>query len=320
MAPNESRGGWSGRQPALRRDSDASPQAASSSGNADRASRLPREPRVPSVPPSAPRGAASNSVRSYSLRAERPERRSWLGNALLALGLLCLLAGGGTVAYASLAEWQHRAQRPAGPQETLASSLTLPVAGPSRGVLADPSAPVAAPQDPAGKPVWLKIPRISVDSSVMQMDIEGGEYQVPSFDVGHHADSANPGAPGNSVYNGHLETIDAGRVFARLREVVANDAIYVYTKTHRYDWVVEEVRTVPNNDTSFIAPSSDTRITVYTCAGSYDPRTRDYSHRLVVVGKLVQMTPRTDGASGPPAERPAAGTPQPTPTPSLPFR
>ena len=266
------------------------------------------------------RGASPRGARSYSLLDRRTERRGWIGNALLALGLLCLLAGGGTVAYASLAEWQHRAQRPAGPQEALAPSLTLPAGGPSRGVLADPAARVAAPQDPAGKPVWLKIPRINVDSSIMQMDVQGGEYQVPSFDVGHHADSANPGVVGNSVYNGHLETIDAGRVFARLREVAANDAVYVYTKTHRYDWVVEEVRTVPNTDTSFIAPSSDTRITMYTCAGSYDPRTRDYTHRLVVVGKLVQTTPRTDSDSGPPADHPAAGNPRPTPTVSLPFR
>src|SRR4051794_12278403 len=164
MAAQEPRGGWSGRPPAPRPDSDPARPTASW-GRADSAPRSSREPRSPSGPPGVARGVASSGVRSYSLRAERPERRSWLSNTLLALGLLCLLAGGGTVAYASLAEWRHSAQRPTGPQEELASSLNLPPAGPSRGALADPSAPVVAPQDPAGKPVWLKIPRINVDSS-----------------------------------------------------------------------------------------------------------------------------------------------------------
>jgi LPXTG-site transpeptidase (sortase) family protein len=240
----------------------------------------------------ASRPTPPGGARSYQLRAKRRESRGVLSNALLAVGFLFVLLGGGTVAYAQWADWQHRARQPAGPREALAPSLAAPTAGPSRGVAADPAAPVAAPQDPAGKPVWITIPRINVDSSIMAMSVQDGEYQVPSFDVGHHADSANPGAPGNSVYNGHLETIDAGRVFARLHQLAADDAVYVYTATHRYDWVVQEVRTVLNTDTGFIRPTTDTRITLYTCAGSYDPRTRDYTHRLVVVGKLVQVGPR----------------------------
>ncbi|HZU05434.1 MAG TPA: class F sortase [Chloroflexota bacterium] len=150
----------------------------------------------------------------------------------------------------------------------------------------------AAPGPTYGDPVWITIPRIRVDSKVLPVGVQNGEYQVPSWEVGYHADSAKPGLPGNSVFNGHLETINAGRVFARLKELRVGDAVYVYTPSHRLDWVVREVRTVPNTDYSFIQPTADTRITLYTCAGRYDPRIRGYTHWLVVVGQLVSVTPR----------------------------
>jgi LPXTG-site transpeptidase (sortase) family protein len=150
----------------------------------------------------------------------------------------------------------------------------------------------AAPGPTYGDPVWITIPRIRVDSKVLPVGVQNGEYQVPSWEVGYHADSAKPGLPGNSVFNGHLETINAGRVFARLKELRVGDAVYVYTPSHRLDWVVREVRTVPNTDYSFIQPTADVRITLYTCAGRYDPRLRGYTHWLVVVGQLVSVTPR----------------------------
>ncbi|MBX5490897.1 MAG: class F sortase [Chloroflexi bacterium] len=224
--------------------------------------------------------------------ARRRTRAQRLGSLLLALGALLLVLGGGTVAYAHLAEWQHARQTEVGPRESLPARLEAPTPGstgpragptPSRRVLA---------QVPIGEPVRMDIPRINVHSRVMALMPKDGEYQVPSFDVGYHADSARMGEVGNAIFNGHLETIDAGKVFARLHELVPGDAIYVYTDTHRFDWVVQEVRTVPNTDRSFLLPTTDTRITLYTCAGHFDPRTRDYTHRRVVVGKLVQVSPR----------------------------
>jgi LPXTG-site transpeptidase (sortase) family protein len=143
-----------------------------------------------------------------------------------------------------------------------------------------------------GRAVRVHIPRIGVNSTVTEVGVQGGEYQVPGWNVGHHVDSPNPGEPGNSVFNGHLETINAGRVFARLKELKVGDAVYIYTDSHRLDWVIEEVRTVPNTDDGFIDPTPDTRITLYTCAGTFLPLIQDYSHRLAVVGRLVETVPK----------------------------
>jgi LPXTG-site transpeptidase (sortase) family protein len=133
----------------------------------------------------------------------------------------------------------------------------------------------------------MTIPGIGVDSSILSVGIEGGHYVAPAWDVGYQNDSVHPGLPGNSVYNGHLETINAGHVFARLREVKPGDAIYVYTHLYRTTWVVEQTGNVANEATWFLAPTEDTRLTLYTCEGQFLPLTRDFNQRRVVVARLV---------------------------------
>ena len=155
---------------------------------------------------------------------------------------------------------------------------------------------VAAAKPPSvesGRPVWMVIPRIGVNSSVVNVGVKQGVYQVPPFSVGYHTDSATAGSPGNSVFTGHVISIDEGRVFARLPELRPGDAVYVYTLSERLDWVVEAVATVPNTERRYIQPTDDTRITLYTCTGQYWPVVGDFSHRRVVVGRLVRASPRT---------------------------
>jgi LPXTG-site transpeptidase (sortase) family protein len=161
-----------------------------------------------------------------------------------------------------------------------------------------------------GRPIRVQIPRIGVDSSVAEVGIEHGEYKVPDWAVGHHMDSSYPGEPGNSVFNGHVQTLAAGRIFARLHQLEGGDTISVYTASHRLDWVVQEVRTVPQTDSSFILPTEDTRLTLYTCAGTYNPVTRHYSHWRVVVGQLVGVPASAGSAT--PATSDSALLPAPT--------
>jgi len=126
----------------------------------------------------------------------------------------------------------------------------------------------------------------------MEVGVENGEYVVPAWDIGHHQDSAEAGEAGNAVFNGHVETINAGHVFARLKDLAPGDAIYTYTKTQRLTWSVRETKAVPNTDTDFIGPTDDTRITLYTCTGTWNPLQHDYTQRLVVVGELVKAEDR----------------------------
>jgi len=158
-------------------------------------------------------------------------------------------------------------------------------------------APVAVLAQAAGDfgpAVWMRVPAIDVDSHISDVGVIGGYYDVPWFDIGHHADSHNPGDAGNSIFNGHVVTINAGEVFRRLHELQSGDAVYVYTPDHRVDWVVTSVFSVAQDDNAFLIDTDQPTITLYTCTGQFNPIERSYAERLVVTGIMVRASARTD--------------------------
>ena len=155
-----------------------------------------------------------------------------------------------------------------------------------------PGQPELPPPIDYGEPVWVSIPRIGLNTSITRVGIQHGAYVVPAWDIGWQEDSSHIGLPGNTVFNGHLETIDAGRVFARLHQLQPGDAIYVYTADFRTDWVVVSSERVPGDDWSFMAPTDDVRLTLYTCEGTFDWAARRYSHYRVVTARLLEAAER----------------------------
>ena len=177
-----------------------------------------------------------------------------------------------------------------------ALETTPGAADPTPGVIGETAAPalLLTPAPHFDKAIWITIPKMKLSVDVMDVGVQNGTYVAPAWNVGHHEDSADAGDPGNAVYTGHVETINAGHVFAHLKDLGPGDAIYTYTKTQRLTWSVRETKAVSNTDTAFIAPTSDTRITLYTCTGVWNPIERDYTQRLVVVGDLARVDGRTD--------------------------
>jgi|SRR5579864_3254248 len=167
-----------------------------------------------------------------------------------------------------------------------ATFATLAVSG-----LAVPAA--AQSYDGFGPANWMRIPAIGVDSAVSDVGITDGFYDVPWFDIGHHFDSHDPGEFGNSIYNGHVITINAGDVFRHLDQLQTGDAIYIYTPAFRLDWAVSDIFSVAQDDTSFLADVAERRITLYTCTGQFNPIERSYAERLVVIGQMVGLSIRT---------------------------
>jgi LPXTG-site transpeptidase (sortase) family protein len=178
-----------------------------------------------------------------------------------------------------------------------AAAALLAVAGSSlaRRALAQ-SASAGPPGDPPayafGPADWMRIPSIGVDSHITDVGVVDGYYDVPWFDVGHHADSHNPGDVGNAVFNGHVVTINAGEVFRELDQVQQGDAIYVYTPAYRLDWVATDVFSVDQDDSGFLDDTREPRVTLYTCTGEFNPIERSYARRLVVTAQLVNIGPR----------------------------
>lgn len=192
------------------------------------------------------------------------------------------------------------------PAAEAARSAPPAAAGPApeTATAAEAAAGADAPSVPdLGQPEWMVIPSIGLNARVREVGISNGTYEIPWFDVGWQNDSQPIGVPGNTVFNGHVDTIDAGRVFLRLKDLAPGDAIYVYTPEYRSAWVVESSEAVPNTDWSFIYPTDDLRITLYTCEGTWSWATRQYSHYRVVVARLHEYVAReTDQAAAPRAE------------------
>ncbi|CAA9289697.1 MAG: hypothetical protein AVDCRST_MAG77-4596 [uncultured Chloroflexi bacterium] len=187
--------------------------------------------------------------------------------------------------------------------------------GPSAGAAAE--APAAAGAEPEAEadagaspapaqlvllaPRGVRIPRIGVSARVVHLGVaQSGEWEVPDEDVGWYRHTAPPGTPGNAVLAGHLNSPwGLPRVFARLRELRAGDLVeidLVDVTDPRDDgarstapsvgrYRVAETRLVPSTAVDVLAPTDDDRLTLITCAGTWNIGRREYSHRHVVIAR-----------------------------------
>jgi LPXTG-site transpeptidase (sortase) family protein len=150
----------------------------------------------------------------------------------------------------------------------------------------------AATAGRAGNPVRLQLPSINVDTEVKGAGLAPGkdgepEWETLPFVAAHYPMLGPVGAPGNAVISGHVVTLSMGNVFRDLYKVKLGEPIEVFTEDSHFSYRVEEIKLVKPEAVEVMAPTEDARLTVITCGGTFDPRTRTFSDRLVLVGKLV---------------------------------
>jgi LPXTG-site transpeptidase (sortase) family protein len=188
---------------------------------------------------------------------------------------------------------------------TLAATAT---AIPSPTPLAIAATPVPAPtllpvavadaQDradasvPGGYAVRLVIDSIHLDTPVTQgglVEDSNGDalWETVPFIAVHYGDLTSLlGKPGNAVIAGHVVTISEGNVFRLLYKVEIDDEVQVWDQLDReHDYHVVEVKLVPPTDVSVMEPTPDETLTLITCGGTFDPRKREFSDRLIVTAK-----------------------------------
>ncbi len=61
----------------------------------------------------------------------------------------------------------------------------------------------------------------------------------------------------------------------------------MYTDRGHFTYRVSRLRVVKPEAVDVLAPSTEPRLTLITCAGEFDFRTRTFSERLVVVSDLA---------------------------------
>ncbi|HLI28661.1 MAG TPA: sortase [Chloroflexota bacterium] len=188
---------------------------------------------------------------------------------------------------------------PVRPSSTIARRLPTRLSLPPPSVTPVPTATATPlptpvpPPPPPGLPVRLRIPSIGVDTPVVELDMvedpaEGWRWETVPFVAGHYPITGLVGGPSNVLIAGHVATRDQGNVFRDLYRVRLGDPVVVYTAEGEFTYRVAEVRLVRPEEVEVLQSSPSPRLSLLTCAGSYDFRTRSFSHRLVVIGELVR--------------------------------
>lgn len=158
-----------------------------------------------------------------------------------------------------------------------------------------------APRPRPGPVMALEIPRLALHSRVLQT-----AWEPPPFTVGQIRGTANV-AQGNTVLIGHL-TGAAGNVFGHLDRLQPGDSITATSRGLPYAFVVSRVFTGPNTDSTPIQATDTPRLTLMTCAGIWNPFTRDYSQRLWVIAEPPDQAAETIAADAAAAAAGATAT------------
>ncbi len=129
-------------------------------------------------------------------------------------------------------------------------------------------------------PTRLVIPRLGLDTSVKDVTVKLGSWQVADYAAGHNLGTANPGEVGNMVLAGHRDI--RGSVFLRLPDLQKGDNFTVYSNAGAFRYVVTEIFEVAPTDISVMNPTSEASATLITCT-PLGTSTR----RLIVRARLI---------------------------------
>lgn len=184
-----------------------------------------------------------------------------------------------------------RAQRAAAtaPAATIASPSPAPPA--EVPFMAGGTTAIARP----GHPDRIVIRSIGLDAKVVDVGatVQDGKavWETAAFAVGFYRNTAMPGQPGNAVLAGHISSpvSHKGDIFRHLPSVRIGDQVDVYLATDgpggdtKVSYVISQLNVVQPDATQVMGPTSDATLTLLTC---YPDNV--YTHRLVVVGKLLK--------------------------------
>ncbi len=173
------------------------------------------------------------------------------------------------------------------PMSELASGfIELPTAFPER-VLDGLGAPIGRP------PATLELPNLGKSGQVQPVGLEpNGELEVPGADeIGWYQFGAGvDGGLGSTVLAGHIAFDGRNGVFSNLADTSIGDEIVIGVDGEDLTYRVISVDQYNKLDLpidDLFSESSEERIVLITCGGSFNPSVRSYDDNVVVVAVPV---------------------------------
>ncbi|MFA5830510.1 MAG: class F sortase [Candidatus Paceibacterota bacterium] len=141
-----------------------------------------------------------------------------------------------------------------------------------------------------GLPVRLKIPKISIDTTLEYVGLTPeGNVDVPAgpFNAAWYELSPRPGEKGNAIITGHFGWKNGiPAIFDYLYKLRKGDKIYIEDETGTTTTFIvrESRRYAPSAGSSDVFVSNDERahLNLITCEGIWNKTEKSYSKRLVV--------------------------------------
>lgn len=129
-------------------------------------------------------------------------------------------------------------------------------------------------------PTRLVIPKLGLDTAIVEVTVDLGNWQLADYAAGHHQGTANAGDGSNMVLAGHRDI--RGSVFLRLNELQIGDDFKVYSANGVYRYIVNDILEVPPTEIGVMSPTVDATATLITCTPIGIA-----SKRLIVKARLV---------------------------------
>ncbi|MYW01015.1 class F sortase [Streptomyces sp. SID3343] len=170
-------------------------------------------------------------------------------------------------------------------------------------VATQPAAPAPAAVDPAdalvmrsSPPVRIKIDRIDVNAPFVGLTLgSSGVLNVPPPTdrnlAGWYKDGVTPGARGNALVLGHVDTMTGPAVFWGLGSLKPGDVVEVTRADASVaKFAVDSVESFPKDDfpdDRVYGKTQDAQLRLITCGGTYDKKSKDYKDNVVVFAHLI---------------------------------
>jgi len=145
------------------------------------------------------------------------------------------------------------------------------------------------------EPTRIEIPKLNVDAVIEDVGrIENGQMGVPQNpdNVGWFEPGVKPGAQGNAVMAGHIDSLTGPSVFYDLEKLEQGDEIIVHGKDDEaIRFVVTKTETYPRNDSpvdDIFGFNYSSGLTLITCTGEFNRKAKTHEERFVVYTELVQ--------------------------------
>jgi sortase A len=148
-------------------------------------------------------------------------------------------------------------------------------------------------------PVRLDIPKLGIDATIEQVAAnKNGQMGVPSDyqNVAWYAPGVIPGDNGDAVISGHLDWVVNGKptaaVFMNLGSLKVGDKLEIVEQDGKtLDFSVSDSRVIAYNanptQAGVFAKDGPARVSLITCAGTFDQGIHQYTQRRVVTAQLV---------------------------------